>query len=129
MRILTINTGSSSLKAALYEIGTAERLLAAAGAGRIGRSDGRLEILDAEGATLPEERRDLADDTAALRALLSWLGDRGDEARFEAVGHRIVHGGSRYARPLLVTATLIAALTGLVPLAPEHLPRAIAAIR
>ena len=51
------------------------------------------------------------------------------DLRLDAVGHRVVHGGSHYQEPQRVTPELIAILQGLVPLAPDHLPQAIQAIR
>jgi acetate kinase len=54
-RILTINTGSSSLKAALYDLGTEERLGVQAVVERIGFSESTLRINDASGATLLQE--------------------------------------------------------------------------
>ena len=53
----------------------------------------------------------------------------GSESGFDVVGHRVVHGGSEYARPVLIEAAVLAALERLVPLAPLHQPHQIAAIR
>ena len=75
---MTINIASSSLKAALGEMAAAERLLVAASAERIGLSDGRLAIVDADRATLLDELGHLTGNAPALRAPLSWLGDRED---------------------------------------------------
>jgi acetate kinase len=129
VRLLTINTGSSSLKAALYQMAAAEQLLLAASAERIGLPDGRLHIAGADGATLLDERRHLADHAAALELLLSWLRRERPGQEPQAVGHRVVHGGAHYSKPHRVTPSLIAALVSLVPLAPGHLPQAVAAIR
>lgn len=46
-----------------------------------------------------------------------------------AVGHRVVHGGAVYAQPYPITTELLAALRHVVPLAPNHLPSALAAIQ
>jgi len=51
-RILTINTGSSSLKAALYRVAATEKLLVNVKVERIGLADGHLSIVDATGATV-----------------------------------------------------------------------------
>jgi acetate kinase len=128
VRILTINTGSSSLKAALYELEGTERRILSAKAERIGLSGGRMRISDAQGVVLHEPHEDLPNHSAALTALCTWLGGQGAEYGPRAVGHRIVHGGAAYCEPLLIDDTVTAALRDLVPLDPDHLPQAIEAI-
>src|ERR687898_2155712 len=101
-RLLTINTGSSSLKAALYRLqeDTTETPELRAEASRIGGRGGGLRLADARGETLDEVRDDLPDHSAALDALMSRLPDRGlDRDDLAAVGHRIVHGGGPPPRP------------------------------
>src|ERR687895_2720770 len=101
-RLLTINTGSSSLKAALYRLweDTTETPEIRAEASRIGGRGGGLRLADARGETLEEGPDDLPDHIAALDALLSRLRDRGlDRDDLAAVGHRIVHGGGRPPEP------------------------------
>jgi acetate kinase len=130
-RLLTINTGSSSLKAALYRLreGATESLELRAEASRIGGQGGGMRLTDARGETLEECRDDLPDHAAALDALLSRLRDRGlDQDDLAAVGHRIVHGGDRYREPQRVTPRVVTDLRALVPIDPNHLPQAIAAI-
>jgi acetate kinase len=130
-RLLTINTGSSSLKAALYKPreDATETLELRAEASRIGGRGGGLRLADARGETLDERRNDLPDHIAALEALLSRLPDRGlDRDDLAAVGHRIVHGGVRHREPQRVAPELVADLRALVPIDPNHLPQAIAAI-
>jgi acetate kinase len=130
-RLLTINTGSSSLKAALYRLreDTTETPEIRAEASRIGGRGGGLRFANARGETLDERRDDLPDHAAALDALLSRLRDRGlDQDDLAAVGHRIVHGGDRYREPQRVTPEVVAGLRALVPIDPNHLPQAIAAI-
>ena len=130
-RLLTINTGSSSLKAALYRMweGAKETLELRAEASRIGDRGGGLRLADARGETLDERQDGLPDHATALDALLSRLRDRGlDRDDFAAVGHRIVHGGDRYREPQRVAPEVLADLRALVPIDPNHLPQAIAAI-
>ncbi|CAA9485948.1 MAG: Acetate kinase [uncultured Rubrobacteraceae bacterium] len=131
-RLLTINTGSSSLKAALYRLreGATEALELRAEASRIGGRGGGLRLADARGETLEERRDDLPDQAAALDALLGRLRARGldrDDV-LAAVGHRIVHGGDRYSEPQKLAPGVVADLRSLVPLDPNHLPQAIKAI-
>ena len=130
-RLLTINTGSSSLKVALYRLreSATETPELRAEASRIGGRGGGLRLLNTRGETLDERRDDLPDHAAALDALLSRLRDRGlDWDDLAAVGHRIVHGGTRHYEPQMVTPEVVADLRALVPLDPNHLPQAIAAI-
>src|SRR5918997_7181442 len=130
-RLLTINTGSSSLKAALYRLqeDTTQTPELRAEASRIGGRGGGLRLADARGETLEEVGNDLPDHSAALDALMSRLRDRGlHRDDLAAVGHRIVHGGDRHREPQRVAPELIADLRALVPIDPNHLPQAIAAI-
>ena len=128
MQLLTLNTGSSSLKAALYQGGRGDQRMIAIRAERIGHADARLRVTAADGTTLLDEQRELTDHAAALAALFSWLHDAQPDLTLDAVGHRLVHGGSRYRDPQRVTAEMMAALHKLVPIDPEHLPQALAAI-
>jgi len=132
LRLLTLNTGSSSLKAARYVIGgDGERLDFDAQVDRIGQGGGHLHIADADGNTLLDQAGDFADHAAALDALLTWLRGRGadgTDAAVDAVGHRVVHGGAQYREPTAVTDALLAALRDLVAIDPDHLPQAIATI-
>ena len=130
-RLLTINTGSSSLKAALYRLreDTTETPELRAEASRIGGQGGGMRLADDRGETLDERRDDLPDHAAALDALMSRLRDRGlGRDDLAAVGHRIVHGGDRHREPQRITPGVVADLRALVPIDPNHLPQAIAAI-
>src|SRR5918998_2861789 len=101
-RLLTINTGSSSLKAALYRLreDTRETPELRAEASRIGGQGGSMRLAHDRGETLDERRDDLPDHAAALDALMSRLRDRGlDRDDLAAVGHRIVHGGDPPREP------------------------------
>ena len=130
-RLLTINTGSSSLKAALYRLreDTTETLEIRAESSRIGGRGG-LRLADARGEALEECQDDLPDHITALDALMSRLRDRGldRDDLLAAVGHRIVHGGDRHREPQRVTPRVVADLRALVPIDPNHLTQAIAAI-
>jgi len=129
VRLLTINTGSSSLKAALYQMAHDEQRELAMQVERIGDSGAHIRITDVDGATLLDEQRDLADHNAALKAVFAWLHARRGDRPFEAVGHRVVHGGLHYREPQRVTAALVAALRELTAIDPDHLPQALGAIR
>jgi acetate kinase len=128
-RVLTINAGSSSLKASVYRLGGGDDgadLEYVALAERVGRQDGRLSLRDAMGASLHDEERGLRDHTAALRVVLEALAPR--SVTLDAIGHRVTHGGERYREPAWIDETLLADLRALCPLDPDHLPQALALI-
>lgn len=129
LHILTINSGSSSLKFAHYDMGKVETRRWAGSIERIGLEGSTFEVGDGGGAAPVKRRLDLPDYPAALRALFSWLQEDTPGQEVDAVGHRIVHGGPHHREPQRITGELIAALQELVPLAPDHLPHELAAIR
>ncbi|HYL30300.1 MAG TPA: acetate/propionate family kinase [Gemmatimonadales bacterium] len=128
-RVLAINSGSSSLKAAVYEIGDAESQRLGIRVNRIGRGGCRLRVVDGQGTCLVDREADLADHGAALDAVLGWLDREPAALRPDVVAHRIVHGGARYREPTLLSSEVVVALETLVPVDPDHLPQAIAGIR
>ena len=129
--VLVINAGSSSIKFSVFETAV-DRSLSASAHGQvegIGTS-ARLTVNDARGGKLADQPVAQADYEGAIAAMHAWFGAYfGSESGFDAVGHRVVHGGSEYARPVLIDAAVLAALERLVPLAPLHQPQQIAAIR
>ena len=127
-RVLTINTGSSSLKAVLYRTDGAERREAAMEFERIGRPGGHARAVGSDGRLLLERSQEFPDHDAALTAMLDWIRRLDLDVGIEAVGHRVVHGGPDYATPQVVSDALLAAVRRLVPFDPEHLPQALAAI-
>ena len=128
-RILTINSGSSSLKFSLFSMGQTEKLELMGALERIGLRAGFFHIRDAKGTTLNDQHLDLSDHQIALRVLFNWLKEHSPEKQIDAIGHRIVHGGSAYDSPHLIDSKLMATLKDLVPLAPDHLPHEIKAIQ
>jgi len=128
MRLLTINVGSSSLKAVLYRLDPAESVELRASAERIGIVNSRLRLTDGDGAVLLEHSDDLTDHAAALQVLFDWLRTTGMDQDVRAIGQRIVHGGSHYSRPTLITDDVIRKLRTLIPLDTEHLPQALSVV-
>ena len=126
LRVLTINTGSSSVKSALYAMGEREEVLFSAQIAEIGRPESWLSM---SGGDRPDnhERTPVPDYGTALHLLQDALAGRGLSP--DAVGHRVVHGGGAYSKPQLVTADLVTALEALVPIDPDHLPQAVQAVR
>jgi acetate kinase len=126
--ILTINTGSSSVKAAVFaERGGELRREVSLTVERIGRPGSTRSVAEPGGEPI-SETAEIPDFAAALDWVLDRLGERGRLDALTAAGHRVVHGGERHIEPERVTPELIADLRGLIPIDPEHLPQAIAAI-
>lgn len=133
MRILVFNCGSSSLKFEVLEIGHQSGQQPENGR-RIAR--GKFEeigprahftLSDESGHTL-ERSEPIADHkTAALRTI-EWLGEVGC-GTLDAVGHRIVHGGEQVTQPVVVTDTIVSALSDASQFAPLHNPPAISVLR
>jgi acetate kinase len=126
-RVLTLNIGSSSLKAALYEVGPADDGVLpafAAHAERLGSPHSRMSVQDAQGATLFATEQGLSDHPMALQTLLGWLREQG-ESGFTVVGHRVVFGGQQYSEPQLITDDLVASLDALAHFDPLHMPQAL----
>jgi acetate kinase len=128
-RLLVLNAGSSSLKFAVFELAAgAPRLIVRGQVSGIG-SAARFE---ASGPGLPAERHDapaIATLMEAQQFLIAWLGDHGLAATgFAGIGHRIVHGGTRYVAPVVVTDQILRDLDKLRSLAPLHLPFGLGAL-
>ncbi len=127
-RLLTINTGSSSLKAGVYHFEPSARLELAAEVDRIGLPGSRLRVTDARGTDLLDQRDNLPTHAAAVQALFAWLHGQGGVQALDAIGHRVVHGGKEHREPQLITDALVAALRQALPFEPDHLPQALKAI-
>ncbi|MFO0900096.1 MAG: acetate/propionate family kinase [Pirellulales bacterium] len=124
--LLAINTGSTSLKAALFRLDETRELTAAAGA--LGTASATLVVRGAEGETLHQRTLANAEHADVLAALLEWLAQAGLLDSLAAVGHRVVHGGPKFAAPCRVSEVLLEELERILPLDPEHLPQALGAI-
>jgi acetate kinase len=122
--ILTINSGSSSLKTSLYRMGDREELVLEGQLEGIGREHGSFKVKNGDGATTVDQKLVIRDHTAALTLLFDAI--KGQSVG--AVGHRVVHGGPRFRAPARVTAELLADVRKLVPFDPLHLPSEIDAI-
>ena len=127
---LVLNAGSSSLKFSLFTTqGNAPQLI------ERGQLDGlttrsRFEAKSASGATLREREWEGAlGHDGALTFLFDDLAGVLQKHPLRAVGHRVVHGGMHFTRPVVMDATIFAQLEKLVPLAPLHQPHNLAPIR
>jgi acetate kinase len=126
-RILAINGGSSSIRFALYEVGSALERRLHGKVERIGLAGTTLTLIHA-GRDVPPSRSDIASDrAAAVNALIDRLEAEGGLASLAAVGHRIVHG-MEHTEPERIGARLLAELRRLAPYDPDHLPLEIALV-
>lgn len=112
-RVLVLNSGSSSVKYQLLDMADGSRP-AAGIVERIGEPGG------------------VTDHAEALKTIAEELAGRGlglDSPELAAVGHRVVHGGTRFTEPTLIDDEVLAAVEELVPLAPLHNPANVTGIR
>jgi acetate kinase len=127
--VLVINAGSSSLKYSLVDVDTG--VPAAYGlVERIGEPEGILSHTGPQGQRRREQPVGSHED--AFRLALDAFASEGpalDSVDIVAVGHRVVHGGSRFADPVLIDRRVIAAVEELVPLAPLHNPANLAGMQ
>ena len=131
MKILVINCGSSSLKYQLLDMET-ETLLAKGLCERIG-IDGHLKHQPQNGKPVFDEDIPLPTHTEAIAAVLDKLtsAEYGVVASMDeigAVGHRVVHGGEKFASSVVINDEVMAAIAECIPLAPLHNPANITGI-
>lgn len=124
MRILVINSGSSSVKFELFELADTDRSLVEGEVERIGSEDASMWIERRDGGEPGREQRAIAapDHRAALETALDTMGvaARDGLVGLAAVGHRVVHGGDRFSAPTRIDDAVIAGIAELALLAPLH---------
>jgi acetate kinase len=128
--LLTFNPGSSTVKIGLFSV-------AAGKATRVGQgmidfrhqplrlrltNDGKTREIPLKSA-VTEDLHDVLDET------LGWFAAHFPLDDLVSVGHRVVHGGDRFAGPVAIDDSTLAAITELVPLAPLHQPQSLRLIR
>ena len=134
--LLVINSGSSSVKFAAYDVAGPGSDLQRIANGRIEGIGGkpRLRVWGQDGARLEDRFIRVSSDPVlgpeeAFEALFDWLGQHAAGRTLGAVGHRVVHGGELFTRPVLVTPEILDQLDGFSLLAPLHQPHNLSAIR
>ncbi len=120
MKVLVLNCGSSSIKLDLLDPSSGERV-AKARVERLGGEEATMRIDGGEPTPLPG-----VDHSSALAEALKLIVGKG---AIDAVGHRVVHGGERFAEPVRIDDAVEAAIEELIPLAPLHNPANLAGIR
>ena len=123
MKILVLNCGSSSLKFALIELPT-YRVLTSGNEERVGINDSFIRFKRPDG-TKEERHLSIPDHTRGVEIILDILREEHFVASFDeidAIGHRLVHGGERFASSVRINAEVLEKLRECVPLAPLHNP-------
>ena len=129
MKILVLNSGSSSQKACLYKIGETlpDHPPACLWEGRIewGGDSAAITVKNSEGV-VQEERLTVTSREQAIRHLLRTLVSGSARAinsasDIDAVGHRVVHGGPNFEDPLVVTPQVYSAIADVSEFAPLHI--------
>ena len=125
MNILVLNCGSSSIKYKLIEI-KANKVLAEGGVEKIGLHDAFIKFKLADGSKKIVELN-ISDHNGAIKAILDILTspDYGSIKSFDeidAVGHRVVHGGEKFNKSVLINNEVIAKIKECYSIAPLHNP-------
>lgn len=127
MKVLVLNSGSSSIKYKMFDV-TDYEVVASGLLECIGGTESRLvhHWLDAAGV---EQTLDLrrpvanhADGFAWVEAVNNDTKTLNDPKELLGIGHRVVHGGEKFSAPTLVTAEVLDAIRAMTPLAPLHNP-------
>ncbi|MFC1866830.1 acetate/propionate family kinase [Thermodesulfobacteriota bacterium] len=125
MKILVINTGSSSIKYQLFDMDK-QTVLAHGLVERIGETKGSLTHEVASGPKKVWEGV-LKDHHYGFKRMVDLLLDEEhgiicDKSEISAVGHRVVHGGETFQSPTIIDAKVMEAIRENIPLAPLHNP-------
>jgi acetate kinase len=129
MKILVINSGSSSIK---YQLFDGEKMIPTASGlvEKIGEPSSRIKhsaIAIPQSTTRTLEDLQIAGHRTGLSYMVDLLMDSeigviSSPEEITAVGHRVVHGGERFSQPTIITAEILETIETLIPLAPLHNP-------
>jgi acetate kinase len=133
MKILVINSGSSSIKYSLFAMDPhpngGGKPLATGLVEKIGEASSRIKhtLPTAEPAAEIVRELVVADHRQGLALMAGLLMDEAvgviqSPAEIAAIGHRVVHGGERFSQPTVITAAVQETVKSLIPLAPLHNP-------
>ncbi len=128
MKILVINSGSSSIKYSLFDVDQGAPL-ATGLVEKIGEENSRIKHVLPSNEPMTEVVRELvvADHSQGLALMADLLMDKTvgviqSPAEIAAIGHRVVHGGERFSQPTVITPEVQETIKSLIPLAPLHNP-------
>jgi acetate kinase len=127
--ILTINSGSSSLKLGLYraDTGCSPQLLYRGATDAIGKPGGSLSITDAPGKTIHREDSSHESQSSAFAHAAQKLQQLSG-THPDAIGYRVVHGGPHLREHCRITPQVLDTLRAAIHYAPLHIPGALALI-
>ncbi|MFT5641599.1 MAG: acetate kinase [Cyclobacteriaceae bacterium] len=128
MKILVINTGSSSIKYVLFEM-KGRQVLTKGAVDRLGDASSSISFSVFQNGKELKTKEEIAipDHVSGLEKIVAILTDNAnniikDTSEVAAVGHRVVHGGETYSGAMLITEDVKAKVKELIPLAPLHNP-------
>ncbi|WP_319483207.1 acetate/propionate family kinase [uncultured Cohaesibacter sp.] len=133
--LLVLNSGSSSVKFTVFQIGDGEQKIALFFGGQLDGigSSAKLKVKTAKKELLADEswaHLDQGTVPAILPHLLEWIESKlPADLPLIGAGHRVVHGGETFDKPMLINDEIIEKLASLAPLAPLHQPQNVAAIK
>ena len=134
MKILVLNSGSSSLKFQLF-LKEDLSVLATGLIEQIGDAESNAQLSYVDSSCGEQELKlsdPVADHRTAIKVMADMLGESGtlvDTGELAGIGHRVVHGGEAFHQPVLIDETVISAIEELIPLAPLHNPANLMGIR
>jgi acetate kinase len=120
-KILTINSGSSSIKFALYQAGKSPKRILYGIVDRIGLNDTVLTFNDLTQNQQGSQPLKGSDHRSAANELIDWIEQRTGLSYVTAIGHRVVHG-MHHTEPERITPELLEELRCIIPYDPDHLP-------
>ena len=134
--ILSLNSGSSSLKFGLFKVGSGgtgvagsePQLLYTGQVDGIGAGESSFSIKNAAGDVVHENRNKVAGQAEALKGVTTILATP-QFPKPDAIGHRVVHGGPKLRAHQLITPDVLAELEAAAQFAPLHVPVALRLIR
>jgi acetate kinase len=128
--LLTFNPGSSTIKLGLFAIETSRSRRLGSGIIDLRHRPLTLHVTEGLAATdIPLKAAVTEDLHGVIDETLGWLKSHFSVSTLAGVGHRVVHGGDRFAGPEAVSDDMLDAVEALVPLAPLHQPLSIRLIR
>jgi acetate kinase len=129
LTILALNSGSSSLKFGLYQVGSSQTVMLASGqADAIGGQHSNFHVIDGQGNALISETTAIACPRDAVVRIGNFLANEKMPPP-AAVGHRVVHGGPGLRRHCIITGAVLQVLNDAIPFASLHIPPALEVIR
>ncbi len=132
MKILVLNCGSSSIKYALYDMDS-KTVMTSGGAERVGLDGAFVKVKLANGEK-KKVMHDIPEHTEGVKFIFSLLTDPEigvikDLKEIDAVGHRMVHGGEKFNKSVLLTEEVLKVFEECTDLAPLHNPANLKGVR